>query len=105
MFYANKHFNFCCFRSLAYTSLDRLRAVIVPQQVMPSIASSRGITFSAWSVVRLVVPLYVPCQHKAGGVGDAATGASNDRGWSVAVECYVIYAVLIKFDVGDVSEI
>ena len=25
----NKHFNFCCFRALAYTTLDRLSAVFL----------------------------------------------------------------------------
>ena len=27
MLIINKHFNFCCFRALAYTTLDRLSAV------------------------------------------------------------------------------
>ena len=29
MFIINKHFNFCCFRALAYTTLDRLCAVFL----------------------------------------------------------------------------
>ena len=29
MLIINKHFNFCCFRALAYTTLDRLCAVFL----------------------------------------------------------------------------
>jgi len=37
----NKHFNFCCFRALAYTTLDRLCAVFLytpcPEKKVPLI--------------------------------------------------------------------
>jgi len=58
MFIINKHFNFCCFRALAYTTLDRLCAVF------RSTTESRPNSIEGENVRPPVRPYVRPSVHK-----------------------------------------
>ena len=46
MLIINKHFNFCCFRALAYTTLDRLCAVFLYNSII--ISKTMFMVLSSW---------------------------------------------------------